>query len=194
LIAPQSRRECFCLVAAAAACTVLYSVPPFRTKRLGILANLTIAIPRGMLLKVAGWSSIKTVIGVEPWFIGAIFALFLLGASTTKDFADIQGDVRGGCRTLPVVYGVRTAVWVISPSFVVPFLLIAIGARERILTGNFVLLMMLSAVMTTYGLYVCYLMLRRPEELALDENHASWTHMYRMMFVAQVGFAGAYLF
>jgi len=48
-------------------------------------------------------------------------------------------------------------------------------------------------VMTVYGAYVCYLMLRRPEELAIDENHVSWAHMYRMMFVAQVGFALAYL-
>ena len=62
----------------------------------------------------------KTVIGLEPWFIGAIFGLFLLGASTTKDFADMEGDARGGCRTLPIVYGVRRAAWMISPSFVVP--------------------------------------------------------------------------
>jgi hypothetical protein len=52
----------------------------------------------------------------------------------------------------------------------------------------------LSALMTAYGLYVCYLMLRRPEDLAVEENHVSWAHMYRMMFVAQVGFALAYLF
>ena len=73
-------------------CTLLYSVPPFRTKRLGIWANITIAIPRGMLLKVAGWSSVKTIGGLEPWYIGAIFGLFLLGATTTKDFADMEGD------------------------------------------------------------------------------------------------------
>ena len=100
--------------------TVLYSVPPARTKRLGIWANVTIAIPRGVLLKVAGWSAVKTVVGVEPWYIGAIFGLFLLGASTTKDFADMEGDARGGCRTLPIIYGVRRAAWMISPSFVVP--------------------------------------------------------------------------
>ena len=35
--------------------------------------------------------------------------------------------------------------------------------------------------------------LRRPEELAVEENHVSWAHMYRMMFVAQLGFAAAYL-
>jgi len=192
-IAPGGRRDCFWLVVAATAITSLYSVPPFRTKRLGIWANVTIAIPRGAMLKVAGWSTVKTMYGAEPWFIGAIFGLFLLGATTTKDFADMEGDERGGCRTLPIRYGVRRAAWMISPSFVLPFLMIPVGAWTGILTGNFWLLQVLGAVMTVYGLYVCYLMLRRPEDLAVEENHVSWAHMYRMMFVAQVGFALAYL-
>jgi 4-hydroxybenzoate polyprenyltransferase len=194
LVAPSGRRECFWIVVVATAITILYSVPPFRTKRLGVWANVTIAIPRGVLLKVAGWSSVKTIVGVEPWYIGAIFGLFLLGASTTKDFADMEGDARGGCRTLPIIYGVRKAAWMISPSFVVPFLMISAGAFSGILTGNFLLLQLLSVIMTGYGLYVCFLMLRRPEDLAVEENHVSWAHMYRMMFVAQVGFALAYIF
>ena len=193
-VQPGGRHECFFIVLIATAITVLYSAPPFRTKRLGIWANVTIAIPRGVLLKVAGWSAVKTVMAVEPWFIGGIFGLFLLGASTTKDFADMEGDARGGCRTLPIIYGVRRAAWMISPSFVVPFVMIAVGAWTGILTGNPLLLHALSLVMTAYGLYVCYLMLRRPEDLAVEENHVSWAHMYRMMFVAQIGFAAAYLF
>jgi 4-hydroxybenzoate polyprenyltransferase len=193
LVAPGGRHECFWLVAVAVVCTYLYSVPPFRTKRLGIWANVTIAIPRGVLLKVAGWSSVKTIVGVEPWYIGCIFGLFLLGATTTKDFADMEGDRRGGCRTLPIQYGVRRAAWMISPSFVVPFLMINLGAAMHVLTGGFWLLQILGAVMTAYGLYVLYLMLRRPEDLAVEENHVSWAHMYRMMFVAQIGFALAYL-
>jgi len=193
LVAPKGRHECFWLVAIAVVCTYLYSVPPFRTKRLGIWANVTIAIPRGVLLKVAGWSSVKTIVGLEPWYIGAIFGLFLLGATTTKDFADMEGDRRGGCRTLPIQYGVRRAAWMISPSFVIPFIMINIGAATGVLTGNFWLLQLLGAVMTVYGLYVLYLMLRRPEDLAVEENHVSWAHMYRMMFVAQIGFALAYL-
>lgn len=193
LVAPGGRHECFWLVAVAVVCTYLYSVPPFRTKRLGIWANITIAIPRGVLLKVAGWSAVKTVFGTEPWYIGAIFGLFLLGATTTKDFADMDGDRRGGCRTLPIQYGVRRAAWMISPSFVIPFLLIPLGAWLGILTGNFWLLQVLGAVMSCYGIYVCYLMLRRPEDLAVEANHVSWAHMYRMMFVAQIGFALAYL-
>jgi 4-hydroxybenzoate polyprenyltransferase len=193
LVAPAGRHECFWLVAIAVVCTFLYSVPPFRTKRLGIWANVTIAIPRGTLLKVAGWSSVKTIVGVEPWYIGAIFGLFLLGATTTKDFADMEGDRLGGCRTLPIQFGVRRAAWMISPSFVVPFAMIPAGAWLGILTGNFWLLQLLGVVMTAYGVYVCYLMLRRPEDLAVEENHVSWAHMYRMMFVAQIGFAAAYL-
>jgi 4-hydroxybenzoate polyprenyltransferase len=192
-VAPGGRHECFWIVLVATVITVIYSVPPLRTKRLGIWANVTIAIPRGVLLKVAGWSAVKTVVGLEPWYIGLIFGLFLLGASTTKDFADMEGDARGGCRTLPIIYGVRRVAWMISPSFIVPFLMISAGAAARILTGHFILLQALSAVMTAYGAYVCYLMLRRPEDLAVEENHVSWSHMYRMMFVAQVGFAAAYL-
>ncbi len=60
-------------------------------------------------------------------------------------------------------------------------------------TGNHLLLQLLAAGMTAYGVYVCYLMLRRPEDLAVEANHVSWAHMYRMMFVAQIGFALAYL-
>ena len=194
LVAPGGRRECFWIVVVATIFTLIYSCPPLRTKQRGIWANVTIAIPRGVLLKVAGWSCVKSVWGVEPWFIGAIFGLFLLGASTTKDFADMEGDARGGCRTLPLLYGVKRAAWMISPSFVLPFMLISYGAFAGVLTGNFWLLQALAVVMTVYGAYVCYLMLRKPEELAIDANHVSWAHMYRMMFVAQVGFALAYIF
>jgi chlorophyll/bacteriochlorophyll a synthase len=191
---PDGSRECFVIVLVASVFTWIYSAPPLRTKRLGMWANLTIAIPRGLLLKVAGWSSVRTVMGVEPWYIGTIFFLFLLGASTTKDFADIEGDRADGCRTLPILYGVKAAAWMISPFFVVPFALIPLGVRLGILTGDPRLLQILGPVLVTYGAYTSYLMVRRPEEMAATENHISWTHMYLMMMTAQVGFAVAYVF
>ena len=192
-VAPGGRHECFWLVLVAVAATYVYSVPPLRTKARGMWANITIAIPRGVLLKVVGWSAVKTVVGVEPWFIGGVFGLFLLGASTTKDFADMEGDRLGGCRTLPILYGVKRTAWMISPSFIVPFLLINVGVATGILTGHAVYLHALGIGMAAYGVYVCYLMLRRPEELATEENHVSWAHMYRMMIVLQIGFALAYI-
>jgi 4-hydroxybenzoate polyprenyltransferase len=193
LAAPEGRHECFLIVVVATFFTWAYSAPPLRTKRLGTWANLTIAFPRGLLLKVAGWSVVKTVLDLEPWFIGGIFFLFVLGASSTKDFADIVGDRAEGCRTWPIMYGVKRAAWMIMPFFIVPFSLIPVGAALGILTGHRVLLYVLGPVLMTYGAYVSYLMVRRPEEMATTENHISWTHMYLMIMVAQVGFALAYI-
>ena len=159
----QGHRECFWIVLFTSVLVWAYSAPPFRTKAHGILANVTIAIPRGLLLKVAGWSTVKTILGPEPWFIGTIFGLFLLGASTTKDFADIEGDRAGGCDTLPILYGVRKAAWMIAPFFVLPFLLIPVGVRAGILTGSPVLLDVLAASLVLYGTYTVYLLVRKPE-------------------------------
>lgn len=192
--AVHAARECFWIVLFTSVLVWAYSAPPLRTKRHGIWANVTIAVPRGLLLKVAGWSTVKTIVGVEPWFIGSIFGLFVLGASTTKDFADIEGDRAGGCRTLPILYGVKAAAWMIAPFFVLPFVLIPVGVFTGILTGNHTLLMILGPLLILYGIYTVWLLVRRPEELAATENHPSWTHMYRMMMVAQVGFALAYVF
>ena len=191
---PIGRHECFWIVVLTTFLCWLYSAPPLWTKRRGIWANVTIAIPRGVLLKVAGWSTVKTIVGLETWYIGTIFGLFILGASSTKDFADIEGDKAGGCQTLPILYGVKAAAWMIAPSFVFPFVLIPIGVWQGFLTGNPALLMILGPTLIVYGIYTTWLLVRRPEELAATENHPSWTHMYLMMMVAQVGFALAYVF
>jgi 4-hydroxybenzoate polyprenyltransferase len=189
LVGPQ----CVWLAGIAAIFTVLYSAPPFRLKAVPYLANMVIAVPRGVLLKVAGWSCVRDFGRTEPWYIGLVFGLFLLGATTTKDFADAKGDAAAGFRTLPVVLGPKRAAWLIAPFLVLPFLLIPYGIRAGILTGSAQVLYALTVVLGLWGAYVVYLMVRRPDDLARTENHPSWTHMYVMMFVAQIGFALAYV-
>jgi 4-hydroxybenzoate polyprenyltransferase len=193
-LAAAVNRQCFVLAAAAAVLTIIYSVPPLRTKRFGVLANITIAVPRGLLLKVAGWSAVRPILGNgEPWFIGLVFGTFLLGASTTKDFADMKGDAADGCMTLPVRYGPRRAAWMIAPFFVLPFLLIPLGTWRGWLTGHPYFLYPLGFGLALWGIYTVSLILKDPDELARTENHPSWSHMYKMMFAAQVGFAVSYL-
>jgi len=203
LAAPFGLRACFFLYLAGLVFTFVYSAPQLgRTKTRGMLANWTIAIPRGMLLKVAGWGMVAPVWYAEPWYIGAVFALFLLGAASTKDFADIEGDRAGGCRTLPIVHGVKKAAWIMSPFFVLPWLLVPLGIWLRdpkdpslpILTGNPVLLVALGVVLTLWGCYTVWLLVRDPSSLTATENHPSWRHMYLMLMAAQVGFAIAYIF
>lgn len=204
LFAPLEWHQCFFLYLAGLIFTFIYSAPRLgRTKAHGLWANWTIAIPRGCLLKVAGWSMVASIWSTEPWFIGIIFMLFLLGAASTKDFSDIEGDRAGGCKTPPILYGVRRAAWIISPFFVLPWLLIPVGVFARdpfadasipILTGNSTLLLLLTALLVAWGCWTVWLLLRNPEELATVENHPSWTHMYLMLMTAQIGFALAYIF
>ena len=192
--APVAQHECFFIYFAAFISTFVYSVPAFgRTKAHPIGANVTIAIPRGCLLKVAGWTMVARATTLEPWFIGSIFMFFLLGAASTKDFSDMKGDAAGGVRTLPIVLGVRRAAYTIAPFFVVPWLLMPVGAQLGILTGNHTALVMLGIGLALWGAYTLWLIVRNPDELTATENHPSWRHMYLMMMAAQVGFAVAYL-
>ncbi|HVT15059.1 MAG TPA: UbiA family prenyltransferase [Thermoanaerobaculia bacterium] len=203
LAAPVALHETFFIYLAGLLFTFIYSAPALgRTKTRGMTANVTIAIPRGMLLKVAGWAMVARVGYTEPWFLGAIIGLFLVGASSTKDFADVAGDRAGGCKTLPILYGVRRAAWIISPFFVLPWLLLPAGAlvpdpqnpAHPILTGNPWLLTLLGAVLTVWGVYTVYLLVRDPDSLTATENHPSWRHMYLMLMAAQIGLALAYIF
>jgi 4-hydroxybenzoate polyprenyltransferase len=182
----------FAMFALGALATVIYSAPPFRTKRFGWWANVTIAVPRGLLLKVAGWSITKSILAPEAWLIGAVFGLFLLGATTSKDFADVEGDRAHGCRTLPIIYGREKATRLIHPFFTVPFLLLAIGAAAGVFTGNRIVLIALGLGCAAWG-HAVVRMLQRDPGAQVTENHPSWRHMYYLMFTLQIGFVVAYL-
>jgi 4-hydroxybenzoate polyprenyltransferase len=105
----------------------------------------------------------------------------------------MDGDRAAGCLTLPVRCGVGRAARMIAPFFVIPWLLLPIGAWTSILSGDRAVLTGLGIVLTAWGAYTVRLILRNPEDLARVENHPSWTHMYLMMMAAQIGFAVAYL-
>ena len=176
--------------------TLVYSAPAPRANEGASRFSRTSRsrIPRGCLLKVAGWSMVASVFHVEPWFIGSIFFLFLVGASSTKDFSDMAGDEAAGCRTLPIRFGVTRAARMIAPFFVLPWLLLPAGrVASPCLTGIAGSSRCSGSGSRSWGGYTVYLILRDPEDLAKVENHPSWTHMYLMMMAAQVGFAVAYL-
>ena len=117
----------------------------------------------------------------------------MLGAATTKDYADIEGDRAEGCITLPIRFGVKKSAWMITPFFILPFLMLPLGVHFKILTGNPLLATLLGWFLAIWGTYVAWLIIRKPEELATTENHISWTHMYLMMMALQVGLALVYM-
>ena len=196
LLAAWVNLQCFFVVLGGALGTCLYSAPPFRTKSRGIWANLTIAVVRGTLLPVAGWSTVKHVLQPEPWVLGAILGVYFLGAVTTKDFSDVEGDRRGGCRTLPVIYGVHRSIRIIAPFFILPFLALSPGAVFGLLSGQPALLAGLGLILAGWGGWIILLLVRSSQEWegSMDwENHPSWRQMYLLTLTAQVGLVLAYL-
>ena len=87
---------------------------------------------------------------------------------------------------------VRPLLWAVALS--------GIGGVATMPAGIYLLLnlrpqayvLAMGSALVLYGVYTTWLLVRKPEELAFTENHPSWTHMYMMMMVAQVGFALAY--
>ena len=129
---PLHLHAAFFIYCVGALATFVYSFPAFgRSKRHWFWANFTIAVTRGGLLKVAGWSFVASVLYGEAWAIGGIFALFLLGATSTKDFSDMEGDRAHGCITLPVRFGVARAAKMMAPFFVLP-----VAPRSRSSPGS----------------------------------------------------------
>jgi len=185
----------FAIVAFTAAVVYSYSGPPLRTKRFWWAANPTIAIPRGTLLFVAGWTSVLGWHGLgtaEPWLLGGMYGLFVLGAATTKDYADIRGDRKEGCITLPIRFGVRRSVWITVPFLVLPWFALPAGAALGLLSADGTVLSALGAGLAVWGAYVAALLLRNPDDLTTAKTHPSWQHMYLMLVGSQVGVAAAY--
>lgn len=104
-----------------------YSTPPFRLKQHPWFGNLGIATARGLLGFIAAWALFAPISAPQPWVAGSVLYLYLLGAATSKDFADEAGDRAAGVRTLVVEYGAKKAAWMslpfaFSPIFLVPLL------------------------------------------------------------------------
>lgn len=189
------------LFLAAAVATLVYSLPQLgRLKRFTCGSSFTIAIPRGCLLKVAGWSVVAPLSDPQPWVLGTVFTLFLLGATTTKDFADVEGDRANGCLTLPVRYGAKRAAWIIAPFFVLPWWLLPLGTQisapgghgAHLLSAGLPAMLVLAAVLAVWGASVVDSVLRDPEDIGAVENHPAWKSMYSMALMAHLGLVAAY--
>lgn len=167
--------------------TWIYSAPPLRTKRLTWGALLTIAIPRGLLVPVAGWAVVGDPLLAEPWALGSVMGLFVLGAAATKDFADIAGDRAHGCATLPVVWGVRKAALFIAPFLWAPFVLYPLLATLGLLSPPVWRFALLALALSSFGLATAAKLLKDPASLASERNHPAWRGMYLLLQGAHVG-------
>ncbi|HMS18025.1 MAG TPA: UbiA family prenyltransferase [Planctomycetota bacterium] len=195
-IQPAGRPEVFWIVVLTAFLTWIYSAPPVRARKHWWLAPLVIAIPRGGLLKVAGWGMLApTFSDSEPWLLGAVFFLFILGAASTKDFSDLRGDRACGVVTLPVRFGCRQASRLMAPFYVLPWLMVlGVLLPFRFLRVEPTAGYAFAAFMLLASLWVArHLVLSGERLMERHIGEAAWKRLYGLMMVAQVGFAVLYL-
>jgi geranylgeranylglycerol-phosphate geranylgeranyltransferase len=164
--------------------TVVYSLPP-RTKRFLLLNQIWIAIPRGMLGILAGWSVFGNPWEPLPLMIGGLATLYLIGGMTTKDIVDEKADRLVGVHTLVNMFGVRRAAIISFPFLIAPFVLIPLLIDKGFLE---VYLWPLTLLMIG-SLLIFYLMFRGDEESQTLENIHAWSVMYAVYMFYALGFA-----
>jgi 4-hydroxybenzoate polyprenyltransferase len=172
--------------------TAAYSFPPVRTKRIPFLANATIATPRGLLLVLAGWAVGGGFWRPEAWLLSALAWLYIFGASTTKDFADLEGDRATGCVTLPLCLGPTGAARFVAPFLVVPFLLYPAAAAAGWLPGGVAAWGLLGGCLALLGAIAAALLLKNPLPPAGGRAHPAWGLMYLQLTAAHLGAAAIF--
>lgn len=164
--------------------TVLYSLPP-RTKRFMFFNQIWIAIPRGLLGILAGWSVFGSPLQPLPLLIGGLATLYLVGGMSTKDITDAKADQLTGVKTLVNTLGVRRAAVISFPFMIAPFIsipiLIDIGYLETFLWP--LTFLMIGAVI------IFYLMFIGDSESETLENIHAWSVMYAVYMMYALGFA-----
>ena len=196
---PDGSWAVFWIVLFTAALTWGYSGPPLRWRNSWWLAPLVIALPRGMLLKVAGWGALAAVDSDhEPWALGGIFFLYIFGAAAIKDFEDMQGDAAGGASSLPLRFGARRAARIMAPFLVVPWVLLALAPWAHwngapLLRIDPMAAALVGGILALIGVGSARALLRMADGPS-DKRaaRAAWRAMYLQMMAAQVLTAAAY--
>jgi len=164
--------------------TVTYSLPP-RMKKYLFLNQVWIAIPRGFLGILAGWSVFGDPFSREPLIIGTIAMLFFIGGMSTKDIVDSAADKTVGVRTMINTFGVKKTALISFPFMFFPLAfipaLINIGLLESYL-WPLTLLVFLSCL-------IFYLMIKGDSESKTLENIHAWSIMYVEYIFFALGFA-----
>lgn len=102
----------------------------WRFKRTGLPGNLMVSVSVGSTFIFGG------IVGGHPgdiivWWFGALAFLVDLGEEIAADAMDMEGDALIGSRSLAIVYGQRTALWISASIFgsVVVVSLVPFAAR-----------------------------------------------------------------
>ncbi|PSL23982.1 geranylgeranylglycerol-phosphate geranylgeranyltransferase [Dyadobacter jiangsuensis] len=113
-----------------------------RYKRLPFIGNFIVSLLTGLTLLIL---TVHYPANRHLVFIYAVFSFFIsLIREVVKDMEDIRGDEAHGCRTLPIIWGIRrtkTFLYSVIVVFVLTLFVMARALQNNLLTLLFLLLL-----------------------------------------------------
>jgi len=149
-----------------------YTLEPLRMKKRFILNNVWQGVARGLLPVVYVALAYPEYLGLAIPY-GLVLAVWMTGMQTSKDMPDIRGDEEFGIRTLPVVFGPRGALIIMTVFAFYAFVLLNLFVMTGILPTGLIWVNVL-ILPSAFILYA----LNRGLKFQYGENNASWIVMY----------------
>ena len=123
-------------------------------KRMPLVGNLSVALLSGLSIAIIEFHYHS---GNNLVYIYTVFAFFIsLIREILKDIEDLKGDQTFGCKTLPVVWGIRNTKYLLFALiflFVICLLQIMKGIQSQNIYLYF-MVMLLPAILFIYNLWV----------------------------------------
>jgi chlorophyll synthase len=91
---------------------VIYSAPPFRAKRNGWIGNSLVGISYEGLAWMAGHIAFAALTPTSV-MLALLYSFGTHGIMSINDYKSVDGDRANGIRTIPVMYGMKRAAWLI---------------------------------------------------------------------------------
>ncbi|MEA2112702.1 MAG: UbiA family prenyltransferase [Patescibacteria group bacterium] len=110
----------------------LYSMPPFRLKRIPFFSKLIIAFNSLILIILGFVSVVGCSVSDIPKLSILVFLIVFTAVINFIDIKDYEGDKKEGIKTLPVLLGLKRSKILISIFFAVAYLFVVFLTKELI--------------------------------------------------------------
>jgi len=117
----------------------LYSVPPFRFKRIFLLSKFTVSLS-SLAMVILGYLTVHNNIAGLPACVYPIFLIGITLCANVIDIKDIEGDRMAGIKTLPVISGLNLAKRIVGTSIIFTYTAFYFLVQSAMLGGVFFVL------------------------------------------------------
>ena len=121
--------------------SIIYSLPIIRLRKRFLINSLTVTILYGLLCPLAGWSLMPT--NPIPVYLLVFLLFFGFSLSITKDFEDYLGDKVYSNRTVPVLLGPKSAMFITSTTLIISFIYLLLAIIMGLFEEQFIIVILL---------------------------------------------------